>query len=338
MSPDRISRRDFGRVTAGLLGAQALSGLPAALAAPQHPTHPLPLPSQEPLARMTAKIVPFSTSPFPYHGIVPDTGKPFLDYTGPLGRKGHNSPRGGVYYLDKTYSDQSVLLAIPAGFELDQPAAIVVFFHGNQATLERDVIGKQRVLEQFRASRMNAVFVAPQMAVDALDSSAGKFWEPGGFARFMSEAATQLAEMWGDPQAWVKFAGLPIVLVAFSGGYDPLIFAATVGQVGNRIKGMVLMDALFGEEEKFAFWISQNHNQVFFVSAYTWVTQKENKTVMDSLRSDAVHFTTHRPHWLGPGTISFFDTPGADHTNFITDAWTKNPLTWVFDHIGAFVR
>lgn len=334
MTGSQLTRRGLGVGAARLLGLQALTGLMPipALAANQ------PQRLQEHPGSMIAKIEPFATSPFPYHGTVPDTGAPFLDYTGPNGRLGHRSPRGGVYYLDQTYSDQSVLLAIPDRFDPAERAAIVVFFHGNQATLERDVIAKQRVLQQFQASRINAAFIAPQLAVDALDSSAGKFWEPGAFAHFMSEAATKLAQLWGDPNAWVTFAGLPIVLVAFSGGYDPLIFAATVGRVGDRVAGMILLDALFGEEEQFAFWISQHRNRAFFFSAYTEAAQGPDQTVMDSLRADAVRFTTHAPRWLGPGTISFFPTLNIDHVDYITQAWVKNPLTWTLDRVAAFVR
>ena len=54
---------------------------------------------------------------------------------------------------------------------------------------QRDVVGRQAVVDQLEASGLNAVLVAPQFAVDALDSSAGHFWLPGAFAAFMDEAA-----------------------------------------------------------------------------------------------------------------------------------------------------
>ena len=65
---------------------------------------------------------------------------------------------------------------------------IIVFFHGNKATLSRDVIARQQIVRQLANSGLNAVLVAPQLAVDAQDSSAGRFWSPGGFAAFLSEA------------------------------------------------------------------------------------------------------------------------------------------------------
>ena len=69
---------------------------------------------------------------------------------------------------------------------------MVVFFHGNEATLERDVRNRQAVPRQITESGLNAVLVAPQFAVNALDSSAGRFWEPGVFAQFLREAGERL--------------------------------------------------------------------------------------------------------------------------------------------------
>ncbi len=77
----------------------------------------------------------------------------------------------------------------PSIFDVRKPGVIVVFFHGNGATLERDVRDRQLVPQQITDSGANAVLLAPQMAVDAADSSAGKFWQPGGFKRFMEESA-----------------------------------------------------------------------------------------------------------------------------------------------------
>ena len=112
-------------------------------------------------------------------------------------RLGHSSVRGGVYWEDETYNDRHSLLFIPAHFDIRRPAVIVVFFHGNQALLERDVSRRQEVPRQIAESGLNAVLVAPQFASDALDSSAGHFWERGAFRRYLDEAATRLAHFYG---------------------------------------------------------------------------------------------------------------------------------------------
>src|SRR5262249_59416804 len=119
--------------------------------------------------------------------VVRRTGRRFFDVTDEDGRRGHSSAHG-VLWEDATYSDKRVLLFMPRGFDARRPGLIVVFLHGNRATLERDVGGRQRVAAQIADANVNAVLVAPQLAVNASDSSAGRFWETYGFARFIGEA------------------------------------------------------------------------------------------------------------------------------------------------------
>ena len=129
---------------------------------------------------------------------------------------------------------------------------IVVYFHGNGATLERDVIDRQQTVKQVADSGLNAVLLAPQFARDAQDSSAGSFWTPGLFAQFLDEAASKMATLLGEPHARAVFARSPVVLAAYSGGYNPAAYAASVGGAGARLKGMILLDALYGETDRFA--------------------------------------------------------------------------------------
>ena len=167
-----------------------------------------------------------------------------------------------------TFSDDRVLLHIPPGFDPKRPAVMVVFFHGHGANLAQDVRDRQQVPAQITATGVNAVLVAPQFAVDAADSSAGKFWEPNGFRRFLDEAAVKLARMYGDPHSAFAFARMPIVIVAYSGGFGPTLSVLDRGGVRSRVRGWVLLDALYGGTDKFADWITENRS-TFFVSSFT---------------------------------------------------------------------
>jgi hypothetical protein len=291
-----------------------------------------------------AAMVAFDAAPFPYHGVIPGDPEantddaPFLDAKSG-DKRGHTSARGGIYWEDETYSDRRTLLYIPPGFDLKRPAAIVVFFHGNQATLARDVIDRQQVPRQLAESHLNAVLVAPQFAVDALDSSAGRFWQDGAFLRYLREAALHLAQLQGGGVNRNDFAKLPVILVAYSGGYLPAAYSLQVGGAGKRIRGVVLLDAIYDETDKFADWITDHQSSAFFFSAFSASSADGNGALQDLLMNQGIMFFTEPQHCLDKGDVVFLDTgEGAVHADFVSHAWVDDPLTWVFDRIVGFPR
>ena len=184
-----------------------------------------------------------------------------------------------------------MLLHIPKSFDANRPAVMVVFFHGHRATLTRDVLNRQQVAAQISASGVNAVLVAPQFAVAASDSSPGNLGEPGGFKRFIDEAGKQLTRLHGSAASGRTFDNMPVVIVAYSGGYLASAWSLHHGGVKNRVRGLVLLDALYGDLDKFADWIAGN-KQAFFVSAYTSSTRRRNGELMKMLEERDVAYVT----------------------------------------------
>ena len=283
------------------------------------------------LRKALSAIVPFKTSPFPYRGKLPDGSGPFLDVTS-NGRRGHTSPRGGVYWEDETYSDRSTLLAAPRGFDPARPAVIVVFVHGNGATLQRDVVGRQRVVAQVEASGLNAVLVAPQFASNAQDSSAGNLWTPGHFAMFMAEAAQGLGKLTGAKAA--KFDAMPVVLVAYSGGYNPAAFVLGNGDIDGRLLGVILLDAVFDEADIFANWAAR-HRKSFFVSAYGKSSASGNVQIRQLLAGQGIDASSDPPRRLEAGTVALLASDAA-HDSFVTRAFVANPLQWLLGRLHGF--
>ncbi len=270
-------------------------------------------------------LVDFETAPFPYHGNMPGSDRPFLN-AGEEGHRGHTNFRGHVFWEAETYSDDRVLLHIPPGFDPKRPAVMVVFFHGHGADLARDVRDRQLLPAQITAAGANAVLVAPQFAFDAADSSAGKFWEPNGFKRFLDEAAQKLAKMYGDPRSATTFANMPIVIVAYSGGFGPTLAVLDRGGVSPRVRGLVLLDALYAGIDTFADWIANNRS-TFFVSAYTPHTEHHNADLEHLLNEHRVpHGSELRRNHL-QGMVAFLPTGDISHRDFVTHAWTDNPVT-----------
>jgi hypothetical protein len=290
-----------------------------------------------PLAASKTALVPFEITPFPYRGMVPDKNVPFMDVVDGE-RVGHNSPRGGVYWEDKTYSDKRVLLHIPKGFDPRRPAVMIVYFHGNEARLNRDVRNRQAVPRQVAESGLNAVLVAPQFAVNALDSTAGRFWEPGVFAQFVAEAGERLTALYGDERARGAFHAAPVVIAAYSGGYYPTAFVLLHGGVDERLRGVLLFDALFSDHEKFANWLAKRP-RAFFFSSYGKLARDDNTLLQRMLTERGVRFQTELPASLALGSVSFLAVNDEiKHNDFMTEAWVKEPLRVVLRRINGFSR
>jgi hypothetical protein len=283
------------------------------------------VPYQRPPKEELTTLVSLKSSAFPYFGNNPRTDEPFLNIS-KGDRRGHRSYGGRVYWQDETYNDNRVLMHVPETFDVRKPGVIVVFFHGNGATLERDVRDRQLVPRQISESGVNAVLLAPQLAVDAADSSAGKFWQPGGLKRFVTESADHLAKLYGDPAAAKAFANMPVVIVGYSGGFVPTAWSLEVGGLGNRVRGVFLLDAVYGELDKFASWIVNNRSG-FFVSAYTRYTQRHDRELMQMLRDKGISISDDMDGPLRPGSVVFVKTPdGVTHRDYVTHAWTDKPL------------
>ena len=283
------------------------------------------VPYQRPAREDQTALIGLKSSAFPYLGNNPRTDEPFLDIS-KGDRRGHRSYGGRVYWQDETYNDNRVLMHVPEHFDVRKPGVIVVFFHGNGATLERDVRDRQLVPQQISDSGVNAVLLAPQLAVDAADSSAGKFWQPGGLKRFVAESTDHLARLYGDPGAAKAFANMPVVIIGYSGGFLPAAWSLEVGGLGNRVRGVFLLDAVYGELDKFASWI-ENNRSGFFVSAYTRYTKRHDRELMQILKDKGIAISEDMDGPLRPGSAVFVETPeGVTHRDYVTHAWTENPV------------
>jgi len=302
----------------------------AAPTPPKAPIGPLPLKDAK------TQLVAFNASAFPYRGLMPGTKKPFLDARDGK-RLGHTALNGSVLWEDQTFNDRRSLLYLPAGFDPKLPVLIVLYLHGHSATLEQDVIERQAVPRQLAESGKNVALVAPQLAYNAADSSAGNFWRPGQFATYIDEAAERLMRLYGDKRAGAAFNAASVVIVSYSGGYLTTAYMLSYGGAVHRIKGVILMDSLYGEEDKFAAWISARRRLAFLFSAYTDSTKDDHVTLESMLAKRHISYTTAMPASLTPGTFSFLPCGGADlHVDFMTRAWCPDPLKQAIAKIPGF--
>ena len=83
-------------------------------------------------------------------------------------------------------------------------------------------------------------------------------------------------------------------MVAYSGGYLPAVWSVHAGGAKERVRGMILLDALFAESDKVAAWLAARP-PAFFVSAYTHVAREENDALQKMLAERQVKFQTTLP-------------------------------------------
>ena len=332
-----------GGHTATASTSRGRSAAPPAVARPGQPgiaIDQVPIPHQvhsraKPVAKGKSALVEFDTAPFPYDGTVPRTGRAFLEADDD-GRRYRRTGGGRVLWEDETFNDRRVLLHVPGGFDARRPGLIVVFFHGHGATVGDDVFLRQKVPAQLAGS--NAVLVAPQLAVKAADSSIGKLWQPGAFARFLGEAATALARMHGDPRTARSFAAMPVVIVAYSGGYLAAAWSVHHGGIGKRLRAVVLLDALYGEVDKFEAWIARDPSRLF-VSAYTSSTNRGNEALKKRLSDRDIDFETTEELAAGSRNVLFVPTgSGSKHRDFVTSAWSDYPLADLLGRLNGYTR
>ena len=118
-----------------------------------------------------------------------------------------------------------------------------------------------------------------------------------------------------------------MVIVSYSGGYLSTAYSLLYGGAVHRIKGVVLMDSLYGEEEKVAAWAAARRRLAFLLSAYTESTKDENANLQAMLDKRRIPHGDALPKTLTPGTFAFVSCGSLDmHGDFMTRAWAADPL------------
>jgi hypothetical protein len=299
-------------------GSQALAESQTPNAKPKTYVRPNPPPVA---SEAKTKLVEFENAPFPFD-------------SGPDPRR-----RKNVSLEDERFSDPRVLLHIPKGFDIRKPGVMVIFFHGHRANLKRDVLARQRVADQISLSKANAVLVAPQFAVNASDSSAGNFWTPGLFTLFLNEASEQLAILHGHLGLARDFDRLNVIIVGYSGGFAPVSWAIHHGGANDRLRGVVLLDALYGELDKFEKWITGDRARRFFVSGYLGSTRARNLQLQQFLDHRNIPYRMSLDERIAPGSITFLPgRNGENHNSYVTRAWVENPIADLLNRLPEYRR
>ena len=97
------------------------------------------------------------------------------------------------------------------------------------------------------------------------------------------------------------------------------------GGVSSRVRGVVLLDALYGGIEKFADWITENRS-TFFVSSYTPHTAPHNAYLERLLRERSVPYSSELRSSHLRGMVTFLPAGDISHRDFVSHAWADYPI------------
>ncbi len=269
---------------------------------------------------------------------MPGTGRPFL-VPGEDGKRAHYSARGRAFG-ENTFNDQRTLMHIPKGFNPKKPGrdcrVLSRSWRGAEPRHSPAPAGAGADFESYS----NAVLLAPQFALDAADSSAGNFWQPGGFARYLKEAARNLAKLSGDPKSEQIFAKMPVVIVSYSGGYAPTASVLQNGGIGKRLRGIVMLDSLYAELGKFENWIMNNRSAFFRQRLSRLSTRSQNRELRETLREKNIDVADSLSGKIKPGTVAFIaGNPEEEKPPRLRQpGWTAEPIADVLNRLTEYRR
>ena len=204
----------------------------------------------------------------------------------PKRAEGHQY-KAQFYPAHEHYSDNTVAIFIPKGFQERGTVDFVIHFHGWKTDVA-NVLARHKLIEQLVESRRNAVLVVPQGPRNAPDSFGGKLEDPNGFKRFMGDVIETLRQ-----EAALENKNLAIgqiVLSGHSGGYQVISAILDHGGMTEHVREVWLFDALYAQTDRFLAWIDRKQGR--FVDIYTdrGGTKAETEKLMTTLKQRGTVF------------------------------------------------
>jgi len=162
----------------------------------------------------------------------------------------------------------SVVVHAPPDFDATEPLDLVVFVHGwrgcaRQLAQAGEVSCSSRgrplpgwdLAGRFDEAQVNALFIVPQLAFLRRSGSAGAFTQEGRFAAFLEEMLGAIRDRIGPPSTLARVRS--ITILAHSAGYETTLALLSRGGVANKIRSIVLFDALYRGHLRFADWVAE---------------------------------------------------------------------------------
>jgi len=245
-------------------------------------------------------FIPMESAPFPHESRV--DGHEYGDTKFPA---------------DKHYSDNTVALFVPAGFEPTDSIDLIYYFHGWGNNV-RQSLETFNLREQIVASGKNVILVFPEGPKDASDSTIGRLEEEGAFANLTEEAFSQLKKA-GKVSEEASVGR--IILSGHSGAYRAMSFAAQHGGIEDHLSEIYLLDASYAMLDNFADWLARGEDHRL-CTIFTEHLAGDNVDLMLMLEERDVPSAMTRDEtlseeWLKENRAAFIYTKIRDHNTAV---------------------
>ncbi len=191
-----------------------------------------------------------------------------------------------LFQFETSYNDSSIAVFIPDNFIKTETTDLVFYFHGWGNNIQKS-IEEYNLLDQFSASHKNAVFIFPEGPKNASDSFGGKLEEKDVFKRLVADVLTFLQ----DEKKVDSIRPGNIVLSGHSGAYRVISYILNRGGLAQNISEVYLFDALYAEEEKYAYWLNKYDGRFINIITPNGGTLDNSEGFLEDLEDWGIPFT-----------------------------------------------
>lgn len=196
----------------------------------------------------------------------------------------HPQRAGGHNYNDihfsfeAHYNDSSLAIFIPDNYRKSETVDLVFYFHGWGNSIQES-IEQFKLLDQFSASKTNAIFVFPEGPKNASDSFGGKLEDPLEFKALVEDVLTILSH----EKKIGKVRPGNIILSGHSGAYRVISFILNRGGLTDHISEVYLFDALYGQIENYTHWLENYDGRLINITTPSGGTWQNSADLIDDL-------------------------------------------------------
>lgn len=190
-----------------------------------------------------------------------------------------------VYTAEANYSNNSVGFFIPKNYVQTEKTNLVIHFHGWGNNID-STFAQYNLVDQFCRSGKNAILVIPEGATNVPDSFGGKLEDKGTFKLFIEEALNKLVDL---KKIKTNQVG-DIIISGHSGGYRVMSYILMQGGMPDKIKEIWLFDALYGQTEKFCYWVDHFKGKLINIYTTDGGTKFESERMMECFKGWEIPF------------------------------------------------